>query len=398
MSQSIPEDFFKRLKDHTLTESDRLYLEQWFSTASSAEIKTVFEEYGEYFAGRADIPYPDNGPLVSLIERAIDKAEQESNSPARDVIPMKRPASFKKLLAVAATFGIIGFSLYLYRFNNTRDTLKPVPRSAKIIPGGNKATLTLSSGKIIPLDSAHNGMLATQNSVHIYKATNERVVYDASQPTSDDGDLSGSNTITTPRGGQYQLVLPDGSNVWLNASSSLTFPVRFSGKNRTVTLTGEGYFEVAKDKSHPFKVMINDSEVEVLGTHFNIMGYKDEGVTAATLLEGSVKIIKGEITQTLKPGQQATISDNVKVTTVNANEAIEWKNGNFNFAHENLQGIMRKIARWYDVDIIFQGPTTTENLIGTIPRSRDIKEVLKYLELTGEAHFKIKERSVIVMP
>lgn len=206
------------------------------------------------------------------------------------------------------------------------------------------------------------------------------------------------NTISTPRGGQYQLQLPDGSKVWLNAQSSLRFPARFIGNERLVTLTGEGYFEVAKDKAHPFKISINNMQVEVLGTHFNVMGYNDEPATTTTLLEGSVKIIKGGSVQKIVPGEQAIVKDGIRVAKVNAEEAIEWKNGNFNFSHEKLGSIMRRISRWYDVDIAYSQRTTGATFVGTIPRSTNITEVLKYLELTGLVHFKIEERRVTVMP
>ncbi|XHR96133.1 FecR family protein [Mucilaginibacter sp. UC70_90] len=186
--------------------------------------------------------------------------------------------------------------------------------------------------------------------------------------------------------------------VWLNAASSLKFPVAFTGKERNVELSGEGYFEVAKNKAMPFRVTVNHSTVEVLGTHFNIMGYADEKSTNTTLLEGSVKIISGNKQKLIVPGEQARVNGEIEVAKVNATQAVEWKNGNFNFSHENIETIMRKVARWYNVTVQYQGTITNEGFVGTVPRSENITEVLNALELTGLVHFKIIERRVIVMP
>ncbi|MEO3403518.1 FecR family protein [Mucilaginibacter sp. CAU 1740] len=397
MSQSIPEQFFEKLKSHQLDESDHLKLTEWFKTASEAEVDQVLEKYSWYFQEQPDELYPEDGQLVSIIESKINKADtpfSETDLHQRQSIL----SPFVKSISIAATL-LVGVCLfhYLSKEKKHSETEVQIARATKIVPGGNKAILTLSNGNTITLDSAHNGMLANQSSVQIIKKKNGQLVYDASAVNQKGGEIA-YNTITTPRGGQYQVQLPDGSKVWLNAESSLRFPAHFTGSRRQVTLTGEGYFEVAKDKAHPFTVDINNMEVEVLGTHFNVMGYKDEAATATTLLEGSVKIKKGSIEQMIVPGQQAKVNQNITVANVNVNEAVEWKNGNFNFAHEKLEGIMRKIARWYDVDVAYEGKVTNATFVGTIPRSEQISEVFKYLELTGLVHFKITERRITAMP
>lgn len=398
MSQSIPDQFFEKLKNQQQNESDHLQLTEWFTTASEAEIEEVLNKYSWYFQNEPDERYPENGYLVNLIESKLNEAEGSSES-NKKLPKQKNSWSFvSTIAAMAAMLCALGLFYYFFKDKKTPEFTAHVTHAAKIVPGSNKAMLTLVNGKVIVLDSAHNGMLASQGGVHVYKTKNGRLVYDVSKYNTQPTDELTYNTISTPRGGQYQVVLPDGSKVWLNAQSSLKFPPRFTGKQRNVTLEGEAYFEVAKDKMHPFKVSVNNTEVEVLGTHFNIMGYNDEDATTTTLLEGSVKIIKGNTQQMIVPGQQAMVKQDITVKNVNVNEAVEWKNGNFNFAHEKLQSIMRKIARWYDVDVDYEGKTTSATFVGTVPRSQNITEVLKYLELTGLVHFKITERRITAMP
>jgi hypothetical protein len=398
MSQLIPDQFFEKLKNQQQNESDHLQLTEWFKTASEADIEAVLNKYSWYFQNEPDEQYPENGHLVNLIENKINESEHLHVFGKTFYLRKGFRSLTRRVAAVAAMLCAIGLLYFLFKGKGRPQYPAQITHARKIVPGGNKAILTLGNGSTIVLDSAQNGMLANQGGVHVYKSKNGQLVYDVSKYKAGATDELAYNTISTPRGGQYQIMLPDGSKVWLNAASSLKFPAHFSGEQREVTLTGEGYFEVAKDKRHPFTVSVNNMKIEVLGTHFNIMGYQDEGVTATTLLEGSVKVIKGNVQQMIVPGQQAMVKQNIIVKNVDVNEAVEWKNGNFNFAHEKLGGIMRKIARWYDVDIDFEGKTTSATFIGTIPRSQNIKEVLGYLELTGLAHFKISERRVIVMP
>ncbi|HMF72741.1 MAG TPA: FecR domain-containing protein, partial [Flavitalea sp.] len=271
-------------------------------------------------------------------------------------------------------------------------------RENSIATGSNKASLTLSDGTTIVLDDAANGLLTTQAGIKISKTTDGQLKYDASRPQP--SHANGFNTIHTPRGGQYQVVLPDGSSVWLNAASSLKFPTVFSGNERKVELTGEAYFEVAKNKVKPFIVASGNQTLEVLGTHFNVNAYQDDGKIRTTLLEGSIKVSH---TQTnafslLVPGQQAELRKEIKVTKVDVKQSIAWKNGYFVFASENIQTLMQKIARWYDVDVEYEGRVTTEGFVGSISRFEDVSEVLHMLQLTGMVHFKIVGRKIIVSP
>jgi len=275
-----------------------------------------------------------------------------------------------------------------------------------VAPGGNKAVLTLANGAQIILDSAGNGALTQQGNTKIIKLDNDRLSYNSlngSSPSLKTGEVL-YNTISTPRGGQYQVVLADGSKVWLNAASSLRFPTSFTGNERDVTLTGEGYFEVTHDVAKPFKVSVNGAEIEVLGTHFNINAYDDEATIKTTLLEGSVKVGKGSASKMIRPGEQAQIENHgnskIMVQAVDVDAAVAWKNGRFIFHGNNIQSVMRQLARWYDVDVSYQGNVTDEEFVGVLNRSRyeNISQILEMLEKTRTVSFAVNGHDVTVMP
>jgi len=271
-----------------------------------------------------------------------------------------------------------------------------------ILPGGNKAILTLPNGERVVLTDSTINQLANQTGSSIIKASNGILIYKANvlAGNSETGEATFS-TISTPRGGQYQIILPDGTHVWLNAASSLKFPAAFKGKKRLVELSGEGYFEVAKNKNMPFVVHTENQEVEVLGTHFNINSYTDEASTKTTLLEGSVKVRAKGNQKVLNPGDQAQINKNtreIKVMPVSLEEAVAWKNGYFVFNDEKLESIMHRVSRWYDVDYEFEGKQGNLSFLGVIERTKNISSLLKVLESTGNVHFKIEGRKIIVMP
>ena len=252
------------------------------------------------------------------------------------------------------------------------------------------------------LDSAADGSLAQQGGVKVIKLGGQLAYQQADNTTE-----ILWNTITTPKGGQYQLVLADGSKVWLNAASSLRFPTVFQGNERKVELTGEGYFEISSQvmagvqKKLPFIVAVGDMSVEVTGTHFNINSYGDEPSVKTTLLEGKVSVRKGENMMPLNPGQQAIISqgrDNIQVTKdVDMEEVMAWKNGRFMFNNADVETIMRQAARWYDVDVVFKG-NISETFSGNPPRSEYISKLLNVMEATGKVDFEINGRQIIVKP
>jgi len=266
----------------------------------------------------------------------------------------------------------------------------------EVAPGGNKAVLTLADGSSIILDSSRNGMLTTQGNSKILKL-NGVLSYNTLKNNTSEVLY---NTISTPRGGQYQLILTDGTKVWLNAASSLRYPSGFVGKERKVELTGEAYFEVTKNAAMPFKVKVNEMEVEVLGTHFNINSYEDESTIRTTLLEGSIKINKKGGSNLLKPGQQAQLNKKGEIKIINdadVEKAIAWKEGKFQFDRADIHAVMRQISRWYDVDVAYTKPVSS-HFGGTISRDVNLSQVLKLLHLTGEVTFRVQDKKVVVMP
>jgi transmembrane sensor len=268
-----------------------------------------------------------------------------------------------------------------------------------ILPGGNKAVLTLADGKQITLDEAGNGKLAEQSGITVTKTKNGQLVYTAS-PSAVTAKGPAMNMIATPKGGQYQVNLPDGTKVWLNAASSLRYPTAFTAGVRQVSLTGEAYFEVAKVRPEmPFKVLTTTQTVEVLGTHFNVNSYTDEPAIKTTLLEGAVKVISPSAAVKeliLKPGQQSVLrGDRLNVADVNEEEVIAWKNGMFRFRDADLQTVMRSVARWYDVQVNYEGTLPVRQFSGEIHRNINLSEVLDILSFF-KVHFRVDGKTIIV--
>jgi len=268
-----------------------------------------------------------------------------------------------------------------------------------IRPGSNKAYLTMSNGSVITLNGAANGVIAAQAGMKVNKIREGLLKYTGNnEDTLQDAMF---NLITTPRGGQYEVELADGTHVWLNSATSLKYPASFKGSERKVELSGEAYFEVAKNPSKPFLVAVNGVTVRVLGTHFNIMGYNDDRVVKTTLLEGSVRLSYNGCNALLSPGQQGALNDSqtkFNIVNVDVDDVVAWKNGFFAFDNEDIQTIMKRISRWYDVDVVFPDNFKRKSFGGTVSRFDNVAEVLKSLELTGSVHFKIEGRRIVVMP
>ncbi|QEM11632.1 FecR family protein [Mucilaginibacter rubeus] len=314
---------------------------------------------------------------------------------------VKLYAGWVKIAAAVLIFASVGF--YFVRRQKMGAVKNEVAANnmAKIVPGSNKAILTLAGGKSIVLDSAANGALASNGKCKVNKVGDGKLVYDV-LPNATHAGVNAVlyNTLTIPPGGQYQVVLPDGTQVWLNSSSSLSYPTEFTGNSRTVKLTGEAYFEVAKNKDKPFYVEMNNVQVKVLGTHFNISAYADDKDLTTTLLEGSVQISKSGSLALLRPGQQAVIGSDgnaIDVSKANISQAMAWKNGYFMFNDDNIVDIMKKVSRWYDADIEYQGNFANQRFGGTFTRSKSITDLLKNLEQISNVHFKITGRRITVM-
>lgn len=262
-----------------------------------------------------------------------------------------------------------------------------------------KVFLTLADGSRHALDKGQNKVLQTEKGLIIEQSPDGGIAY-RNEKIPGNPDTTRYNTVTTLRGGQYHITLPDGTRVWLNAVSSLKFPVSFSETTRTVTLSGEGYFEVAKDTSRPFIVKVNDMQVNVLGTHFNIMAYKEENTVETTLIEGSVQLSSEGERAILNPGQQGSLSQQGKfsISRPDLRTVMAWKNGEFRFVDENVETIMRQIARWYDLSVDYKGDLSGIRLSGALSKKEDVSHLLEILETTGRVRFNTNGDSVIVLP
>lgn len=311
--------------------------------------------------------------------------------PVRKTIPLKKIAIAASLLLLSGT----AYWLLQHRRNEKQALTVEQPAQQHIMPAVNKAMLTLADGTTVALDSTGK-QLIQQGDVAI-RQQNGQLLY-ASQPT--DGNIH-YNKLTTPRGGQFRLVLPDGTRVWLNSASMLRYPTTFSGKDRVVELEGQGYFEVAANAQQPFKVKVRDMEVLVLGTDFDVMAYGDENSVNTTLLTGSILVKEGSTKQLLRPGQQAIVDNQdhqLTVKTADVRKVTAWKNGLFVFNNMALPAILREVARWYDVDIVYTTSPGTELYGGGIGRELQLADVLSLLEGNGFNHFRIEGRKVIVLP
>ncbi|MBB5438805.1 ferric-dicitrate binding protein FerR (iron transport regulator) [Pedobacter sp. AK017] len=350
---------------------------------------------------------------------------------ANDVKPNSPIKLWPRIIGVAAAVAAIVFGVFFFKAPSN-----PEPGSGSanytndIAPGKNTATLTLANGKTINLSDAKTGVIIDASDlkyndntpvISTERSDENRALRELSGAKSlghansrdlsyrrDDG-AERSLTITTPRGGTYQVRLPDGTKVWLNAASSLTYyaPLIERGGIRKVELSGEAYFEVFRNKNQPFVVTTKNLTTTVLGTHFNISAYEDEGSTKATLLEGSVRVAslaplgRGGVAEegnvVLKPNQQAILKDNsINCVQVDANATIDWKNGQFIFNDEPLESIMRKVARWYDVEVIYQNVDKTALFYGSVSRYDQVSKILSKLEVTGGIHFKVEGKKILV--
>jgi ferric-dicitrate binding protein FerR (iron transport regulator) len=316
---------------------------------------------------------------------------------------------------VAAAAAVLALVVTGYVWFGKKSAPAPVaatsnPYKNDVQPGGNKAILTLGNGQQIVLDSAANGMLAQEGNAAIMK-DGAGIKYQSA--TGKKQLAIAFNTLSTPRGGEYKLDLPDGSKVWLNAASSIRYPTTFTGDKREVELNGEGYFEVAPNAAKPFHVKTGTQDIEVLGTHFNVNAYKDEETIKTTLLEGSVKVVsrkwpvaggeKDSEEVILKPGEQASVSRQsqtshfITVHSPDLDQVMAWKNGQFIFRDERIENIMKQISRWYDVEVEYAGKPNQEGFTATISRNVPVSKLLRYLELTTLVHFKIDGKKITVM-
>lgn len=374
----------KELLDHIQThDADRLLLE---------EMKTLYTKMLQ-----ENQPGQQAAWSAKMRETLAQKIQ-----PQAKVIPLYK--IWLPRVAAAVVIFTVSIALYLNYNQSTKQATGPVAKNTttplpqkEILPGGDKALLTLADGTVIVLDEAKNGNVALQGGTAVNKK-NGQLIYDASKiANATTGEIT-YNTITTPKGGQYQVVLPDGSKAWLNAASTLRFPTAFVGAARNVELKGEGYFEIEKNAAMPFHVKVNDLDVTVLGTHFNVMAYDNESSIKTTLIEGSVNISKGAVSKILKPGQQGKLDNatgKMNVEYADTDEAVAWKNGYFHFTNEDIQSIMRQFARWYDIEVAYEGNVRPRPFTGEVSRNVNLSQALKVLELSN-IKFKMDGKKIVV--
>ena len=394
---------FKEAGKQLLTDKELEDLAQW--RESNEHRKQLFEQI------------QDRQRVVKEIRRLNDKYDAEAaverifvtlsldKRRLKNKVHRIRVWKWSLSAAAAAIFIILGAWFYVTR----QKGFKPIAPSSgyyqnDIRPGGNKAVLTLSGGNSIALDGAPDGILSIEEGTRIEKTADGKLAYspakDAAAP--DISRQASLNTLTTPRGGQYFLELPDGSKVWLNSASSIRYPVVFTGKSREVELKGEAYFEITSNADHPFKVKVGELSVDVLGTSFNINAYGEEGVIRTTVLEGGVKVsLPKDKAAVLAVNEQAVcnpFSHDIQLARdIDPEDVIAWKNGLFQFNNASIESIMRQVGRWYDADIVYT-KGVTHRFSGEIPRDVPVSTLLKMLESTRRVHFRVEGKTITVMP
>ncbi len=380
--------------------SEKRELALWIHTlGNEKEWERRLREIWEQYQSREK---PDAERVAEILKEIVAEEQEEQ----RQTVSAPSSGMLKWTVAAAAVIAALIVLSLVYFVPNPNEqqslTQKTDKQTNEILPGSNKATLTLANGQKIILDSLQNGILAAAGNPHITKVKNGVVSFKKSEDENQIAKIS-YNTISTPRGGQYQIILSDGSKIWLNAASSLRFPTVFTAGKREIFVEGEVYAEIVPNKDNPFIVHIQGLSgvkrgiVKVLGTSFNINAYRQNVPVKATLLDGSVKVESNNVKKILKPGEQALIlQGGIQIhEDIDANSIIAWKNGLFDFSGNDIEEVMQRIARWYDVDVHYVNKPSA-HFMGTISRTAKVSDVLKMLEMTGAVHFKIEGKTITV--
>jgi ferric-dicitrate binding protein FerR (iron transport regulator) len=373
-----------KYKNGLCTPQEKAIVENWYNQQS--ELATDGLDAPDYGQVRDEI-------WNSLLAGRVKTLHQNKSVPK---------VKGRHLSIAASLLIVLAAGLFFMMYKRPGQPGRPSEQASTVKPGGNKAYLTLSDGKRIALNDTIKGTLAVHAGVRITKTADGQIACEVIPGKTD--DPLKYNTLEAPKGGQYQITLVDGTKIWLNAASVLKYPSQFTGKERKVELTGEAYFEVAKSRTKPFVVVSKQQEVQVLGTHFNINAYDDEASIKTTLVEGRVKVFRktngmnGDF-RMLTAGQQSVLKEETfQVTEVDTEEAIAWKNGYFTFENDNLEMIMRKLERWYDVEVSYTGRIRNKvKVMGSISRTTELPEMLKMLESTDKFKFKTEGRRITVM-
>jgi transmembrane sensor len=363
-----------------LSEEESSWLEKWYAGFDDTKVHVTGSRH------------PDSEALRSAMLNNIRTELKIGKRPVAEFFSFKR-------VAIAASVILFSVVCAYYFLPKEQPSYTASLIKNDLAPGSNKAILTLSNGKQIFLDGSKSGHLGTEGSTMVNKTDSGSISYLASGKSPLTAIVY--NTMTTPKGGQYSVVLADGTKVVLNAGSSITYPVIFTGSERKVKLTGEAYFEVAHNKLKPFHVETKDQDVQVLGTHFNINAYTEETSTRTTLLEGSVKVsLIGATSESLVlvPGQQAVVHDaQMTRLTVDAEDATAWKDGLFVFDNETLEHALVKISRWYDLQVVYEDEAARKITVGgSVSRFERVSGLLHLFERSGKVHFKLSGKTLTV--
>ncbi|QNK63629.1 FecR domain-containing protein [Pedobacter sp. PAMC26386] len=377
MQQDQAKELFLKYQSGKCTDQEKAIVEKWLNLGEATPFNLT------------------NAELSKNLKDLDQKLDLELNI-------KKHPFNYS-FAAFAAFLILFSLGLYFYVSKpraNVTNTASP-SSVRDVDPGSNMATFVSNTGKKVNLKEVPDQILVHQKGFNLFNTKEGQLVYRSTSKA----DLPLENplaihTVFTPRGGQYQIVLPDGTKVWLNSASSLEYPALFTANERRVELKGEAYFEVAKNAAKPFKVIVNSTTVKVLGTHFNVMAYADDQVTKTTLLEGSVQLENGTKINTLKPGQQAIVNKDgdVRLITVDPEQAVAWKNGYFSFNRTSLKEIMKQLSRWYNVDVIYKGKVPIdEEFVGKIKRDAPLSKALDILQFSG-LRFEITGHQLTITP
>ncbi|MVT07661.1 FecR family protein [Chitinophaga tropicalis] len=294
--------------------------------------------------------------------------------------------------AVAISAAAIIFLFYHRQFDDKK--LSPASSQVVLSPGGNRAYVVLNDGSHLDLEKAPNGNLVSQGGAQLIKSDQGRLDY---KPAAGREGRTIFNTVVTPAGGQYHIMLSDGTGVWLNAASSIRFPTTFPGSSRQVRVTGEAYFEVAKDQTKPFMVDFGNSQIQVLGTRFNINFYEGSEPASTTLMQGAVKVSSPAGAILLRPGQQAEIGRTISVTTADTAQVMAWKAGYFEYKHADIRRVMADISRWYDLEVKYEGAIPEKQLSARVSRMKNADDLLELLKMSG-VNLKVENRTITVLP
>lgn len=381
---------YQQYIDGTCTEEE---LQEFFEYVRMPEMRQALHELAE---GHLRHISPGNN-LTEVNWDDMYSRIMQQGAPAAEKMGIVKRLFTRPLVAAAVVILVASAGIWFLVANRPQpDHLTIADRFKNDIPpGSNKAILTLANGASFALHDMDDKGRQRLASGNFLRLDSGELVYNSSSASA---RTTGYNKLATPRGGQFKLMLPDGSRIWLNAASSITYPLSFKPEERKVAVTGEAYLEIAKDAARPFKVIVNGMEIVVLGTKFNINAYANEPVINTTLLEGAVKINKGANSCLLKPGEQLQVSPNgsfLVKTEVDTASIVAWKDGMFSFNDEDIASIMRQVNRWYDAQIVYEA-RIPDHFIGTIPRNVQVSKLLTMLELTGRLRFRIDGRKITV--